>query len=66
MGFGFRYLLVLEDGEPADPAAYLTAVPTWKPGDTFLAGSDLVRFRIVDIQEPPSDDFNALFVVEPA
>ena len=43
---------------PADPPAYLTAVPTWKVGDEFLAGSDLVKFRIVAIDEPPSDDLN--------
>lgn len=41
MSFGFRFLLMLEDGEPADPPAYLTAIPSWKPGDEFLAGSEL-------------------------
>jgi len=35
--FGFRFLLVHPDGEPADPPAYLTAIPSWKPGDEFLA-----------------------------
>jgi hypothetical protein len=27
VGLGFSYLLVLEGGEPADPAAFLTAIP---------------------------------------
>jgi len=26
---GFRYALVLEDGEPADPAVFATTIPTW-------------------------------------
>jgi hypothetical protein len=30
-----RYLLVLEDGEPADPAAYVTPRDEWDEGDTF-------------------------------
>jgi hypothetical protein len=40
---GFRFFLVLEDGEPADPGMFVTAIPTWKPGDEFLAGSELRR-----------------------
>jgi len=47
---GFRYLLLLEDGEAADPAAFNTAVPVWREGDEFLAGSDLQRFRILGIE----------------
>jgi hypothetical protein len=31
-----RYLLVLEDGEPADPAAYVTPRDEWDEGDTFV------------------------------
>jgi hypothetical protein len=49
VGFGFRYLLVHADGEPADPGMFVTAIPSWKPGDEFLAGSELVRFRILDV-----------------
>ena len=44
---GFRFLLLLEDGDSADPAAFLTAIPTWREGDEFLAGVDLERFRIL-------------------
>jgi hypothetical protein len=29
---------------------FVTAIPSWKPGDEFLAGSDLVTFRIVDVE----------------
>ena len=35
--YGFRFLLLLEDGEAADPAAFLTAIPTWHAGDARLA-----------------------------
>jgi hypothetical protein len=32
-----RYLLVLENGEPADPAAYVSAREAWDEGDTLDA-----------------------------
>jgi hypothetical protein len=51
---GFRYALVLENGEPADPAGFATALPDWKIGDEFLASS-FERFRILAI-EPEMDD----------
>jgi hypothetical protein len=44
---GVRSALVPEDGEPADPAAFNTIVPTWREGDEFVAGELLQRFRIV-------------------
>jgi hypothetical protein len=46
---GFRYLLALADGEPADPAAFITAVPEWRPGETFV-GSNGQLFRILAIE----------------
>ena len=46
---GFRYALVLEDGEPADPAVFATIFPRWQEGVTFLAGTDLHCFRILEI-----------------
>jgi hypothetical protein len=30
---GFRYLLALENGEPAHPAMLVTSVPDWHVGD---------------------------------
>ena len=30
----FTYRLILEDGTPADPPSFSTAVPSWHPGDT--------------------------------
>ena len=49
MGFGFRCLLILANGEPADPAAFVTANPQWEPSDRFTAG-DGSRWRIVAIE----------------
>jgi len=62
---GFRYLLVLANGEPADPAAFVTANPQWNPGDRFAAG-DGSRWRIVAIEANMSDavEFDALWTVE--
>jgi hypothetical protein len=66
VSFGFRFVLVLEDGEAADPAVFNTAVPDWKVGDEFLGGSDLQKLRIVAIDtEDPPEEFHGVFVVEP-
>jgi hypothetical protein len=46
---GFRFVLELPDGDPADPMMFNTAVADWKVGDEFLAGSELQRFRILAI-----------------
>jgi hypothetical protein len=59
------------NSKPADPAAFLTAIPIWREGDAFLAGRDLQRFRILEIA--PADksdllarDFDAAWMVETA
>ena len=61
----FRYLLVLESGEPCDPAVFVTATPTCNEGDLFVPrGGE--RFRVVAI-EPAMDDeapFHATWTVE--
>jgi hypothetical protein len=64
---GFRFALVLENGERADPAVFPTTIPTWRVGDEFLAGAELQRFRIVAIQPGAGEDgeFDAVWVVEP-
>ncbi len=64
--YAHRYLLVLANGEPADPAAFVTANPQWNLGDPFTAG-DGSRWRIVAIEPNLSDaaEFDALWTVEP-
>lgn len=44
-----RYLLVLEDGEPADPAAYVTPHDAWDEGDTFVTPNGQL-FVIVSVE----------------
>lgn len=46
----FTYKLVLEDGTPADPPTFVSAVPTWREGDTVLIRPG-VEFEIVAIDE---------------
>jgi hypothetical protein len=46
----FKYLLVLRDGQPPDPAAFVTAVPNWRIGEEFMVAG-LKRFRILGIND---------------
>jgi hypothetical protein len=46
---GFRYLLALENGEPADPPGFVTAVPDWRPGMTLVASSGQL-FKILAVE----------------
>jgi hypothetical protein len=64
---GFRFALVLEHGEPADPAVFPTIIPTWHVGDEFLAGAELAKFRIVTIETEDDEDaeFHVVWVLEP-
>jgi hypothetical protein len=65
----FRYVLVLPDGEPHDPAVLVTAVADWSVEEGVLLGSG-ERLRILAIETAISDrlidaGFNGVFVVEP-
>ena len=52
--FGFVFTLELEDGTPAEPARFESAVPNWKPGDTiWLPGRNL---RVVATRLDESSD----------
>jgi hypothetical protein len=66
----FKFLLRLEDGEPNDPAVYVSAVPNYAVGETFLLGRGH-RLRILRIDTAIDDELveqgiNAVFTVEPA
>jgi hypothetical protein len=66
----FRFLLKVEDGEPNDPALFMTAVPDWIEGREFLLGG-YERLRILAINSAISDELkergiNAVFTVERA
>ena len=65
----FKYLLVLPDGEPPDPAAFVTAIPNWGVGEEFMVAG-LKRFRILDINDEIDADglergINGIWMVEP-
>jgi hypothetical protein len=65
----FRFLLVLENGEPYDPAVLVTVIPSWSDGETVLVTADQ-RLRIVaqdfDLADELVDQgINAVWVVEP-
>ena len=51
MAFMFR--LEQEDGSPADPPTFKTAVPTWHLGDAIPLGGRTLR--VVDIRDDDAD-----------
>ena len=73
MAYGFKSLLVTPDGEPHDPAAFVTAVPNWREGEVLTLG-DGERLRIVHINLELDDDaleqlyeqsINGVWIAEP-
>lgn len=65
----FRFLLRLADGEPCDPPAFVTVVPTWHVGDEFLITPD-TKLRILEIdaeidEQLVEQGFNGIWYVEP-
>ena len=65
----FPFLLVLEDGQPNDPAAFLTAARTgrWARRSQRLAGE---QWRILGIDSDIDDElvsagFNVVWTIEP-
>jgi hypothetical protein len=64
----YRFLLMLRNGEAADPPAFLTEQPDWQPGDVFVAANGRA-FRIVDtdaeIEVAGMVLFDAIWTVEP-
>jgi hypothetical protein len=66
---GYRFVLVLQSGEPGEPGVFATLVPDWGVGDTFVVGSALRKFRILAI-DPVRDDqllrgIQSVWTVEP-
>jgi hypothetical protein len=63
----FRYLFVLPDEEPNDPAAFVTAVPNWSVGETIMLGEG-EQLRILGIETSIAavdHGFTGIFTVEP-
>jgi hypothetical protein len=66
----FRFLLRLEDGEPNDPAVFVTAVPNWTVGEVIPLGRG-ERLRVLAINDDVDEELvesgiTAVFTVEPA
>lgn len=63
----FTYKLEHEDGTPADPRTFKTAVPNWRPGDTIPLGRDR-KLRVIDtrLDEGTDGDPVSVLVVEAA
>jgi hypothetical protein len=62
---GFHYLLALENGEPADPAAVVTVARDWRPRMTVVASNGQLFLIIATEQAQPSREAMGLLVVEP-
>ncbi|HET8874202.1 MAG TPA: hypothetical protein VFM83_11000 [Gaiellaceae bacterium] len=65
----YRFLLMLRNGEAADPPAFVTAQADWTPGDAFVAANGRT-FRIVEtdgeVEAAGMLLFDAIWTVEPA
>ncbi|MGH3142318.1 MAG: hypothetical protein ACRDO9_04210 [Gaiellales bacterium] len=63
----YRFLLMLRNGEAADPPAFVTEQADWKPGDVFVAANGGV-FRIVEtdaeVEAAGMVLFHAIWTVE--
>ena len=61
----FTYTLEHEDGSPAEPGTFHTAVSAWNPGDAIPLGRNRT-LRVVDVRPGPEPDGDPVLVVEPA
>jgi hypothetical protein len=63
----YRVLLKLVNGEPADPAVFVTERESWQPGDSFAA-RDGSQWRIVSVDTAPpllaEEGFDARWIAE--
>lgn len=64
---GFKFLLRLEDGEPNDPAVFVTVIPSWNEGASLVTAHQRVRILAIDFDlddELFEEGINAVFTVE--
>ena len=68
MAPAYRFLLMLRNGEAADPPAFVTERPDWKLRDVFVAANERA-FRIVETDAEVEVSgmvlFDAIWTVEP-
>ena len=61
----FTFTLEHEDGSPAEPHTFSTAVPNWSPGDTIPLGANRT-LRVVEVRDGSEPDDDPVLVVEAA
>ena len=61
----FHYRLEHQDGTPADPPTFHTAIPNWGPGDEIPLGAGKT-LRVVEIRHAMDQDEYGVLVVEAA
>lgn len=64
----FRFLLFLEDGEPADPAVFVTRSRDWSEGETFVASNGRLFVILVihpHMSRQAAEQFDGAWTVEP-
>jgi hypothetical protein len=61
----FTYTLEHEDGSPAEPPTFSTAIPNWSPGDTVPLGNSRT-LRVVEIRPGSEPGGDPVLVVEAA
>jgi hypothetical protein len=59
----FTFTLEYEDGSPAAPPTFATAVPKWDAGDAIPLGSGRT-LRVIDVRPGPEPDGDPILVVE--
>jgi hypothetical protein len=59
------FTLEHQDGSPAEPRTFATAVPNLKPGDTIPLGNDRT-LRVIEIRPGPEPNDDPVLVVEAA
>ena len=67
----FKYLLVLRNGQPADPVVFSTALPHWRVGECLMVdpGHHLrivgISHDLDELDELHERGIDGLWVVEP-
>jgi hypothetical protein len=61
----FTFKLEHEDGTPADPPTFKTAVPDWRSGDTIPLGPGRT-LRVIETRPGTSPDEDLVLVVKSA
>jgi hypothetical protein len=59
----FTYTLEHEDGSPAEPTTFHTAVSSWHPGDTIPLGAGRT-LRVITTRDGLEPDGDPVLVVE--